>query len=183
MATAAIAYAEPRAGAQYIHRDQTLMFASSRLNSVLPPVSITVSVPLVPTGDVIGGTEFVIGSHRQHDMPPNARFLHAPTELGDCMLWDSRVLHRGCANPGDVARPIALLYYQRPWYFNFRNYEPDCEIKITAENLARVPKMYSHLFDWCHKLFDPPAFVAETDGSCGCGSGRAYVECHGNLPG
>lgn len=180
LATTAIAYAEPGAPEQYIHRDQNLLFASSRLNGVLPPVSLTVSVPLVATNDVTGGTEFVVGSHRQSELPAAARFVRTRTEPGDCLLWDSRTLHRGCANPGDVSRPIVLMYYQRPWYFNFRNYEVDCEIKITAGNLARVPAMYKPLFDWSHRLFTPPQFLAEADGACSCGSGLMYSDCHGS---
>lgn len=179
LATAAISYAEPGAEEQYIHRDQNLLFASSRLNGVLPPVSLTVSVPLVATNDVVGGTEFVIGSHRQSEISPAAKFVRTRTEAGDCLLWDSRTLHRGCANPGGAERPIVLLYYQRPWYFNFRNYEVDCEIKITEGNLAQVPKMYRPLFDWAHRLFKPPVFTEEAGGSCSCGSGLAFPDCHG----
>lgn len=179
LATAAVAYAEPGAPEQYVHRDQNVLFASERLNGVLPPVSLTVSIPLVATGEVVGGTEFAVGTHRLGTIPDNPRFTKVPTEPGDCLLWDSRLVHRGCANPGNAFRPIVLLYYQRPWFFNFLNYEKDCEIKITRENLASVPAAYRSLFDWCHALFEPPHFESDADGLCMCGSGLRHDACHG----
>lgn len=181
LATAAVAYAEPGAPAQYAHRDQVLLFSHPQLNAAMPPVSLTVSIPLVATDADTGGTEFVPGSHRLTEVPANPDFVPVHTDPGDCIVWDSRCSHRGCANPGAVFRPIVLLYYQRPWYFNFRNYTPDCEIKITEGNLAQVPAPYRHLFDWSRQLFVPPQFSALPDGQCACGSGLAYGDCHGHV--
>lgn len=179
MATTAVAYAEPKAPPQYIHRDQVMLFANPELNAALPPVSLTISIPLVATNDTVGGTEFMPGSHREMELSRRPVFVRAETAPGDCLVWDSRCFHRGCANPGDIARPIVLQYYQRPWYFNFLNYAPDCEIKITEANLARVPAPFRHLFDWSRPLFVPPCFAAGEGGLCDCGSGLAFGACHG----
>lgn len=174
--TVAVAYAEPGSLPQHVHRDVPLLFPAHKINGALPAASITVGLPLIDTDDRARGTEFQLGSHRLNSS--NATFLHTSTRKGDCIVWDSRVMHRGRANTSGVARPMILFYFQRPWFFNFRNYSQDAEVKITDIALERVPTQYRHLFDWVRRLFPAPLFGPDASGFCGCGSGLLYSDCH-----
>lgn len=177
LATAAIADAESGSIAQYIHRDQPMLFPGHRVNEIIPSVSLTVSIPLVETNELVGGTEFQLGSH--HANASSLPFVHSNTKKGDCLIWDSRVMHRGMPNNGMKSRPIVLLYYQRPWFYNFLNYSKDVEIKISDSELARVPDQYRHLFDWVRKIWPPPVYDSDAYGLCACGSGLLFSVCHG----
>lgn len=182
MATAAIAYAESGAAEQRIHRDQPLIFRSDHVNRGLPPVSLTIALPLVETGEDVGGTEFAIGTHRKTSVDfSSLTFSRCATQLGDCLIWDSRLLHRGRKNPGSIGRPLVLMYFQRPSFFNFPNFTTDAEIKITDNALSNVPNEYKGLFQWARRIWPGPSYMATNDGECGCGSGQRYEECHGEL--
>lgn len=178
LVSAAVAYAEPGITPQYLHRDQPLLFAGHQISEAIPAVSLTVAIPLVDTNDLVGGTEFVIGSHRREIADIN--LAATGTFKGDCLVWDSRLLHRGRVNRGTTPRPLVLLYYQRPWFFNFLNYSTDAEIKITDAALAKVPNEYRHLFEWVRKIWPAPLFSSEQNGGCSCGSGLRFESCHGS---
>ena len=155
LATAAIAYSVPGAPRQYIHRDQPMPTRITALNAVLPPFSLTVDIPLVITDASVGGTVMVAGSHHSvsqaKTVPDNG--VRVDTVPGDVVIWDSRLQHYGEANRSKINRPIVLLYYQRPWFFNFPNYEPGSQIQISAAQLLQVPERYQHLFQWSKNLF------------------------------
>lgn len=155
LATAAIAYSVPGAPRQYIHRDQPVPTRIKALNSVLPPFSLTVDIPLVTTNESTGGTVMLAGSHHSvsQGQTISDNGVRVDTLPGDVVIWDSRLLHYGEANRSEVTRPIVLLYYQRPWFFNFPNYEPGSQIQITETEIAQVPESYQHLFKWSSALF------------------------------
>lgn len=178
LATVAASYSTRGSSSQYVHRDMAMLFEQPMLDKVLPPVSLTVGFPLVATNELTGGTEFQVGSHRQVKVDESAPFLHSDTEPGDCLIWDSRLVHRGRPNNGEP-RPLVLFYYHRPWFFNFVNHWKDSEIKITERSLGRVPDRLKHLFLWSRNLFTPPEFARLDSGLCSCGSGERYEACHG----
>lgn len=177
LGSAAAAVSRPGAPPQYVHRDHPVLYSNRKLNAILPPASLTVSIPLVSTDQVTGGTEFQPGSHHLSSYDKRD-FVRADSGPGDCIVWDSRCSHRGCANQGDDPRPIVLLYYQRPWFFNYVNYQRDAEIKITDRSFEAVPANLTHLFGWTGELFQRPRFEPRADGGCSCGSGLSYDECH-----
>lgn len=155
LATAAIAYSVPGAPRQYIHRDQPVPTRIKALNAVLPPFSLTVDIPLVATDERTGGTVMLTGSHHSisQGQTVSDNGVRVDTAPGDVVIWDSRLLHYGEANRSEITRPIILLYYQRPWFFNFPNYEPGSQIQITEAQILQVPECYRHLFQWSTGLF------------------------------
>lgn len=178
LATVASAYSIKGSNFQHVHRDMALLFDQPLLDQILPPASITVGFPLVATNDLTGGTEFQLRSHREANVDESVPFIHTGTEPGDCLIWDSRLVHRGRPNGGGP-RPLILFYYHRPWFFNFVNHWRDSEIKITDRSLDLVPDRFRHLFAWSRNLFTPPEFSKLDSGLCSCGSGESYDACHG----
>ena len=49
--------------------------------------------------------------------------MQLPTELGDVVLFDMRIRHRGRANLAHTRRPIAYLGYVRDWYRDRANFK------------------------------------------------------------
>lgn len=187
MPTFAAAVSEPGAKAQYIHRDQPWLFPDPTLESQLPASSVTVSVPLVDVDELIGSTEFQPGSHHPRSRADMALrrpvagidFVPAFARRGDCILWDSRSIHRGMPNRSQHTRPIVLMYYQRPWFFNHVNFDPGVILPFTEAAWRRIPNKYRHIFTMVRRLFPRPVYAGESGSPCPCGSGLGFEHCHG----
>lgn len=113
-------YSLPGSEHQFFHQDN-----SQR--------SLTVVVPLVDYDVDIGPTQLIAGTHTlSGDVAEDAKLLSrlpAPDEprqpmtwtplrgcmpAGWCMMYDSRVLHRGLGNATDAPRPMLVFRYDHP---------------------------------------------------------------------
>lgn len=182
MSTFASAVAFPGARSQHLHRDQPLLFDDARYDAGLPPVKLTACIPLVPVGGDVGSTGFVLGSQGITDaMTVDKKIDEAVMVPGDIAIWDSRVFHRGMANASDQTRPILLLYYQRPWFFDYKNGNRSAILPISRANYARVPAQYRYLFDPLIRYFGFVDYDAGRNDPCPCGGPLRYKHCHGAL--
>lgn len=96
-----------------------LLFAETKLDMVLPPVALSIAIPLVPLGEVNGTTAFWRRSHREpfHAAPPD----FAPQlPLGSALVWDFRTHHSGRGNLGDAPRPVLFAVHSRDWWMEPR---------------------------------------------------------------
>jgi hypothetical protein len=133
------------AAAQHLHTDHPPLFGGSSLAACLPPHAVTLLIPLVDIDDVVGGTELRKGSHQRddgEDMPGVSRAL----PLGGCLLFDYRLLHRGLANRSDRERPVLSIVYQRDWFRDAVNFRDVPALRMSVEELMRVPASLSGLF-------------------------------------
>ena len=83
----------------------------------LKPFYFTVLIPLVPLNKENGTPEFIRGSHRMtYRDTIGKEHLRMDTELGDIIIFDGRIFHRGCANHSEKARPVLYNMIHRDWY-------------------------------------------------------------------
>lgn len=151
---------------QDLHRDHANIYLTES-NSHLeddwlrhtPPYAISVGIPLVPITEENGCTVFWPGTHvrkvepRDPNIGPGQRYT---CELGTCVLFDYRIIHRGAANRSDQPRPLVYCVYSCDWFrdaLNFR-YEQD-PLSITPVELQKVPKAHRHLFNWAFNVKSP----------------------------
>ena len=83
----------------------------------LEPFYFTVLIPLVPLNKKNGTPEFIKGSHKlTYKESINKEHLRIDTELGDIIIFDGRIFHRGCANHSQEDRPVLYNMIHRKWY-------------------------------------------------------------------
>lgn len=138
----------------------------------LPPVCISLGLPLLDLDRTVGPTEFCVGSSALVGVGPHAKvqnqtlieegslfqryFEHngryCPAEcwrspllnLGDAVLWDYGLRHRGGWNASPYLRSILLLIYSKSWFdeTNFgdklRKHKPENEDTFVTDLLSRV---------------------------------------------
>ena len=83
------------------------------------PFYFTVLIPLVPLTYENGTPEFIKGSHKMtySEMKnKNCEILRFETELGDAIIFDGRIFHRGRENISNVERPVLYNVIHRDWY-------------------------------------------------------------------
>lgn len=115
----------PGSQAQRPHRDGTQLFPGVELPCDLPPYCLSVFLPLVQVTDINGPTEFLPGSHSyrpQLEQEPREEPIALTTSIGDAIVFDFRVVHRGQANRGEADRPVLYLTYARPWFRDHINF-------------------------------------------------------------
>jgi ectoine hydroxylase-related dioxygenase (phytanoyl-CoA dioxygenase family) len=89
---------------------------------------VNVFVPLVDVTEELGPTEFWLGSQasgrheeccraaaRGAELPDHPQ-LRIAAAAGDAIVFDWRIVHRGCANVGAVDRPVFYLTFARAWW-------------------------------------------------------------------
>lgn len=141
-----VVFSEPDSPAQYWHID-----SPHESTSHLPPHALNVLVALQDVPIHMGPTEFASGSHiltNHRSNPSLVRdeliYQHAHTsphwlvqgttdkvpesyvhalELGSCLLFDDRLLHRGLANRSDRTRHVAYFSYRRKGYAENTHFE------------------------------------------------------------
>lgn len=136
---------QPCAGAQHLHADHPPLFGGFARAADLPPHAVTVLIPLVDLDEVVGGTEVRKGSHRMDDgqgAPAASRAL----PVGGCLLFDYRLLHRGLANRSDRERPVLSIVYHRDWFRDAVNFREVPPLRMSLDELMRVPASLSGLF-------------------------------------
>ena len=122
-----VVIAEPNCRAQAWHCDGphlSLQYA--------PCHCLNIFVPLIPVND--NGTQLRPGTHFLTTSNFPKKFLAARARktlrppitphlcLGDCLLFDYRILHRGGHNPGPFSRPILVLTVAKPWFNDILNF-------------------------------------------------------------
>jgi hypothetical protein len=106
-----------------------------RYTKALPAHCLNVFIPLVDVPLEKGPTEFkpntqeftkdtfrqMVGARARGELPPN----QTPTlKVGDALLFDYRVLHRGRANVSAEPRPVMVLTYSNEWFDDIYNFPP-----------------------------------------------------------
>jgi len=103
------------------------------LSEYQPCHCLNVFIPLVDITRENGPTEFRVGSHRYTNnlakgmLLAFARKKNKPNEApllkkGSVLLFDYRVLHRGCANISSEPRPILVVTFSKPWFKDNLNF-------------------------------------------------------------
>jgi hypothetical protein len=141
----------PGAQAQRVHVEHPPLFAETNLEPLLPCHAVTVMLPLIDLDAVSGSTAVWLGSHR--DLAPvplaerqiDAAFVPAP-KLGAVYMMDYRLVHCGTANRSTRSRPILYAVYARPWFSDLNNIKTPLGLRISAEDLALVPRELRRLF-------------------------------------
>ena len=109
----------------------------------VPPFCVSMAVPLLDLDRTVGPTEFCVGSsalngvhpqpavvntswtepgslfHQYFEFPghcPAACWISPLLELGDAVVWDYGLKHRGGWNASPKLRSILLLLYAKTWY-------------------------------------------------------------------
>ena len=145
-ATAVVSH--PGGRPQRWHRDNFALFEEAKTMD-LPPILISAIVPLVPINNVVGSTQIAVGSNQDRDLDETICPLVEPqTELGDCYLMDSSLMHRGMPNQSNGPRPIVALVYQRPWYVDVENFGRQERIRMSETVAKRLPEARHHLVHW-----------------------------------
>lgn len=81
------------------------------------PFYFTILIPLVPLNKLNGSTEFIKGSHRlTFNNINNSEHIQFDTDLGDAIIFDGRIFHRGRENLSNKTRPIIYIIVHRDWY-------------------------------------------------------------------
>lgn len=104
----------------------------------LPTYAINVFIPLEDATAESGPTEFVVHSHRMRDEDAmnvvqrsqgdsqerdGGNDIASPLlKLGDVLIYDYRICHRGTANLGNKVRSVLYLMYARPWFREHLNF-------------------------------------------------------------
>jgi hypothetical protein len=82
----------------------------------MKPFYFTVLIPLIPLNETNGSTEFILGSHKQtYEESRNNKHIQFNTNIGDVIIFDGRIFHRGRANKGDE-RYVLYNIIHRSWY-------------------------------------------------------------------
>ena len=97
---------------------------------LLPPHGVVAVIPLLNVSRALGPTEFAAGSHVQDGPPagwwkardsrPPAGVLAPLASVGDVVLFDLRVRHRGSANRANHTRPLLYVSYTQEWFTDSR---------------------------------------------------------------
>jgi ectoine hydroxylase-related dioxygenase (phytanoyl-CoA dioxygenase family) len=105
---------------QKIHIDmKRLLFPGFPV--ALPPWSMVVNIPLIDFTEENGSTEVWPGTHlNSDDLNLDARYpsLHSirtNVNVGDLVIRDLRVWHRGMPNKTSAVRTMLAIVYNRPW--------------------------------------------------------------------
>jgi ectoine hydroxylase-related dioxygenase (phytanoyl-CoA dioxygenase family) len=113
---AAVIVAQPGATAQPFHKDWAHLFPEKQQQQQ-PPVALKVSVPLVPVTHAMGPTQLCPATHKVFGRRVACnRPVSFATELGDVVLYDYQVNHRGPPNPSAKRRPVLDLTYSALWF-------------------------------------------------------------------
>ncbi|KAG5473752.1 hypothetical protein LSCM1_04382 [Leishmania martiniquensis] len=84
------------------------------------PYAINIFVPLISI-DSRNGTEFFPGSHMVGN-PTHRKSVSPPVPLGNALLFDYRVVHRGLRNAKADPRPCYYVTFSRSWYQDTYNF-------------------------------------------------------------
>ncbi|MGB0720805.1 MAG: phytanoyl-CoA dioxygenase family protein [Gammaproteobacteria bacterium] len=129
------------APAMHVHRDASI-FNTHNFAPLLPAYSVALLIPLVEQTADSGVTRLWPGSHRLRttvdEVAASTQYIDHELRVGDALLMDSRLYHRGNANRTADPRPLLYLNYCNPWYMDFTNFLTQPNMRLSDANLARV---------------------------------------------
>ena len=117
------------AAAQDWHTDGPVLCEDTQL----PPHALNVFVPLVAV-DEDNGTAVIPGSHMPTEPQPQP--VVPRLDVGDVLIFDYRLVHRGEKNQAPTDRPVVFLSYSVPWFFdvpNFSSYQYGTRLAVGNE--------------------------------------------------
>lgn len=116
---------------QLWHTDTPPLFPESNSNDT-PSFQLAVNFALCDVTDENGPFETTLGTHRMLKPDALAAFQcgrvtarRYPMKMGDVMIRDVRLLHRGTPNTTDEPRPMVVLGYSRRWL-----HRPEVHIRV-----------------------------------------------------
>lgn len=138
---------EPGADVQHLHMDHSILFPELNRSTPMPTHAVTVLVPLIDIDEKVGSTEVVKGSQNcsSAEVPDLAR-QSRDLKVGDCLMFDYRLFHRGLANRSNKNRPVISLVYQRPWFRDSTNFHGQEPLQISDNEFSNVPDLVKGLF-------------------------------------
>ena len=102
--------------------DDNGIYDDSNMVHNMKPFYFTILIPLVELNLDNGTPEFIKGSHKlTYSECLNNEHIRLKTKLGDCIIFDGRIFHRGCANKSDSPRPVIYNVVHRNWYIETGN--------------------------------------------------------------
>jgi len=129
---------------QEVHRDTPELFPGE---VETPSFQLAVNFPLCDVTPENGAFETTLGTHRMNRQEGMAAMEKGaapmqtiPMKLGDVMIRDVRVLHRGTPNTTASPRPMVVIGYSRRWYFR-----PEVHIDVPRETLEKLPARVQRL--------------------------------------
>jgi hypothetical protein len=132
---------------QELHRDHPQLFDDTVADYFIPPVAVTMIVPLVDLNQTNGTTRMIEGSHKVPAQSALARPAYDPTvSPGSCLLMDYRLVHGGTPNHSRDVRPIFYMVYSRPWFRDIVNFGRQEPIVMSREEYQRTPLKWRRLF-------------------------------------
>lgn len=108
------------------HTDGGHLFESA--TATLPCHCLNVFVPLVDISACNGGTQFVLGSHKD---PTSTSAVCLVCKAGTAIVFDYRIVHRGSANRSSEDRPVLYFTYAKPWFKDTKNHRATDSILVT----------------------------------------------------
>ena len=122
----------PGAAEQRIHVDAGHLYDPHLTSSHLPCYHYSCFIALCDQTPLTGNTAFALGTHATHgggwestahwEFPAATAFVDAYLKAGSCVIFDSRLYHRGRANTSNQVRPIYGLMYANSWFNSGTSY-------------------------------------------------------------
>jgi ectoine hydroxylase-related dioxygenase (phytanoyl-CoA dioxygenase family) len=100
------------------HRDVYSLFEDETLELMLPPIYITILVPLTDISLASGPTEFLLESHRLPEQACSTSALGL-AKVGDAILFNAMVRHRGTKNTSADERKMLFIVHCKKWYNDY----------------------------------------------------------------
>jgi len=97
--------------------DKNGNYDDSKMVHDFEPFYFNILIPLVPLNKDNGSIEFILGSHNKTYSELNEkRGIQYNTDIGDIIIFDGRIFHRGRENKTNIPRTLIYNVYHRSWY-------------------------------------------------------------------
>jgi ectoine hydroxylase-related dioxygenase (phytanoyl-CoA dioxygenase family) len=97
--------------------DKNGNYDDSKMVHDFEPFYFNVLLPLVPLNNENGSTEFILGSHKAtYNESIDKKRVQYNTDIGDVIIFDGRIFHRGRVNKTNMPRTLIYNVYHRSWY-------------------------------------------------------------------
>jgi len=115
------------------HRDTYSLFDGD-LELQCPAFYLTLVLPLQEIHHDMGPTEFLIGSHRDNwnKSLENRKSFLATSKMGDGLLFDGRIIHRGTPCRSLQPRRAVYIVFHKKWYCDYIDGQFSKDISGTA---------------------------------------------------